>query len=138
MIDPGKCWRTMLVVLVSGLCACGDNGSGQGGGKDADTANNLPLTARVTVFDQTAFPAVVVIGVGGTVTWENRSLDKHHMVNGNPGEDDVGTLFDSNVILESPGFVPSREFSVTFDGAAEVPYFCVDHPMLIHGVIKVQ
>jgi len=79
-------------------------------------------------------PAEVVIDVGGEVTWINVDAgvsNFHTATSGQPGDDDAGAMFDSD-LLQQDG-----KFTYKFEEAGTFNYFCMVHPWMV-GVVTVQ
>ena len=83
--------------------------------------------------DNTCFtPYTIEISVGDTVTWTNPDTAAHTVVSGVDFTDpDLGSLFDSGLIL------PSNSFSHQFDEAGTFPYTCKVHPHM-KGIVQVS
>lgn len=79
-------------------------------------------------------PAHAIIGVGGTVTWEDVDTAAHTVTSGSsPWLDDTGGpsgMFDSSLIY------PGASFSYTFEEAGSYDYFCMVHPWMT-GIVEV-
>jgi len=73
-------------------------------------------------------PNTVTIGVGETVTWENTDTAAHTATSGGGGDGPSG-IFDSSLIMAG------GSYSVTFDEAGTIPYFCMVHPWMEGTVI---
>jgi len=79
-------------------------------------------------------PAEVVIDVGGEVTWINVDAgvsNFHTATSGQPGDDDAGAMFNSD-LLQQDG-----KFTYKFEEAGTFNYFCMVHPWMV-GVVTVQ
>lgn len=77
--------------------------------------------------------ANIIIKVGTTVTWENKSAAPHTVVEGSPTN--VGHTFGSltqQLAANSPD-----KYTFTFTKAGEYPFFCSIHPAMV-GWITVQ
>jgi plastocyanin/mono/diheme cytochrome c family protein len=103
-----------------------DNGSNSSGfgwfAVGANAANNT-----------SADNANIIIKVGTTVTWMNKSTAPHTVVSGTPAA--PTTAFGSLTKIISPN---SPDFySFTFTKAGEYPFFCSIHPAML-GWIKVK
>jgi len=96
-----------------------------------------PSNARVDVSADVLTPETVRVKLGGTVKWINMDTQAHHLVSGTDHDTSVGLVFDSDVLIGSPGFQPFREFSVTFTAAGDVPYFCSTHPGTLVGIVHI-
>ena len=79
-------------------------------------------------------PAHAIIGVGGTVTWDDVDTAAHTVTSGSsPWLDDTGGpsgMFDSSLIY------PGASFSYTFEEAGSYDYFCMVHPWMT-GIVEV-
>ena len=76
-------------------------------------------------------PGTVTVDVGSVITMSNPDTAAHTFTSGTPGGDDVGTMFDSSLVMAG------GSYQYTPDAAGEVPYFCMVHPWMT-GVIVVQ
>ena len=79
-------------------------------------------------------PAHLIIGVGGTVTWDDVDTASHTVTSGtSPLLDDAGGpsgMFDSGLIY------PGSSFSYTFEEAGSYDYYCIVHPWMT-GMVEV-
>jgi plastocyanin len=127
---------------VLGACllfaACSSSSKGQAPADAGIDGPPAPATASVSIETLLTVPFEVRIRAGGTVTFTNMDSVKHQLVDGNVGDAEVGTLFDSDQILAPNGFVPFSQFEVSFVEAGVVPYFCTEHPETTTGRIIVQ
>lgn len=103
-----------------------------------DAPPSAPEHARVDVESMLLLPDEVRVRAGGTVSWTNMDSVSHRLVDGSPGDAEIGTLFDSDIILAPNGFVPFSQFEVTFPTPGEIPYFCPEHPEITVGRVIVQ
>ena len=71
-------------------------------------------------------PEEVSISVGDTVTWRNDDVEFHTVT------PEVSEAFEEGT-LSGQG----ATFSITFNTAGEVPYFCQIHPSMT-GTVKVE
>ena len=76
-------------------------------------------------------PKEISVDIDTTVVWTNMDTAGHTVTSGNPGDADVGSLFDSNFPLLKTG----ETFEYTFDTAGEYAYFCQVHPWMVGKVI---
>ena len=67
-------------------------------------------------------PQEITIGVGESVTWNNRDIVPHTATSGNPGDDELGSIFRSARLFQG------ETFAHTFNEAGEFVYFCEVHP----------
>lgn len=77
-------------------------------------------------------PAEAIIDVGGEVTWINTDggvSNFHTATSGQPGDDDAGAMFNSD-LLQQDG-----EFTYKFEEAGTFHYFCQIHPWMVGSVI---
>ncbi len=89
--------------------------SGCGGGGDPG-ANEVFMQA--IAFN----PMEITIQVGESVTWTNQDIVPHTATSGNPGDADLGSIFQSALLFQG------QTFTKTFDAAGEFVYFCEVHP----------
>ena len=90
--------------------------SGCGGGGEDSAANEVFM--RSIAFD----PMKITIQVGESVTWTNQDLVPHTVTSGNPGDADLGSIFQSALLSQG------GTFTHTFNDAGEFVYFCETHP----------
>ena len=79
-------------------------------------------------------PAEAIIDVGGEVTWINADAgvsNFHTATSGQPGDNDAGALFNSDLLQQN------GKFSHKFEEAGTFNYFCMVHPWMV-GVVTVQ
>ncbi len=74
-------------------------------------------------------PAHAIIGVGGTVTWDDVDTAAHTVTSGTPADGSSG-MFDSSLIMAG------ASFSYTFEEAGSYDYFCMVHPWMT-GIVEV-
>ena len=74
-------------------------------------------------------PAHVIIGVGGTVTWDDVDTAAHTASSGTPADGPSG-MFDSSLIMAG------ASFSHTFEEAGSYDYWCIVHPWMT-GIVEV-
>ncbi len=67
-------------------------------------------------------PMEITIQAGESVTWTNQDLVPHTATSGNPGDADLGSIFQSALLSQG------GTFSHTFNDAGEFVYFCEVHP----------
>ncbi len=67
-------------------------------------------------------PMEITIQVGESVTWTNQDIVPHTATSGNPGDEDLGSIF------RSPTLFQGGTFTHTFNDAGEFVYFCEVHP----------
>ena len=73
-------------------------------------------------------PAEITIGVGESVTWTNMDfVIPHTATSGNPGEEDLGSVFRSVRLFQG------ETFTHTFNEAGEFIYFCEVHPVMMRN-----
>ena len=70
-------------------------------------------------------PPEITINVGETVTWTNMDIVPHTATSGNPGDADLGSVF------QSARLGINDSFTHTFDEAGEFIYFCEVHPVMM-------
>lgn len=105
MVFLGTCG----VVMLGGCPAVGDPGDNQ-------------VFMRAIAFD----PPEITITAGESVTWTNKDLIiPHTATSGNPGDADLGSVFQS-VLLST-----DQTFTHTFETAGEFVYFCEVHPVMM-------
>lgn len=73
---------------------------------------------RAIAFD----PPEITIAAGESVTWTNMDIVPHTATSGNPGDENLGSVFRSELLSLN------RTFSHTFDEPGEFIYFCEVHP----------
>ncbi len=76
---------------------------------------------RAIAFD----PAEITINAGETVTWTNMDFVPHTATSGNPGDADLGAVFQSANLFQG------GTFAHTFDEPGEFVYFCERHPAIM-------
>lgn len=81
--------------------------------------------------DDSYSPEPIEINVGQTVTWYNGDTISHTVTSGQDGEEDEGSLFDSDAII------PNQFYSVTFNEPGDFDYYCIYHPSMV-GEVKVE
>lgn len=74
-------------------------------------------------------PSVLHVSPGTTVEWKNADQVSHTVTNGNPSDNQTGTIFDSGLIA------PGKDFTFTFKDAGTYNYFCQVHPWMMGEVI---
>jgi uncharacterized protein YjbI with pentapeptide repeats/plastocyanin len=74
-------------------------------------------------------PAHAIIGVGGTVTWDDVDTAAHTVTSGTPADGPSG-MFDSSLIMAG------ASFSYTFEEAGSYDYWCIVHPWMT-GIVEV-
>lgn len=92
--------------------------SGCGGGGDP-AANEVFMQA--IAFN----PMEITIQVGESVTWTNQDIVPHTATSGNPGDADLGSIFQSALLLQG------GTFTHTFNDAGEFIYYCEVHPVMM-------
>ena len=70
-------------------------------------------------------PAELTITVGESVTWNNRDIVPHTATSGNPGEENLGSIFRSALLGQG------ETFTHTFNEPGEFVYFCEVHPLMM-------
>ena len=127
MIHP---WMIGGVVIVQE-----ETGASSTGDIEETSTVRLPLEASVPGCEATLegcfVPRVVIIDVGGEVSWVNEDVMPHTATSGSPSSGPDG-VFDSVFIM------PETSFSFTFEEAGTYPYFCMIHPWMSGGVVIVQ
>ena len=114
--NPSVFGFVMVVgVAVSMLAIVGCPAGGEPG------ANEVFI--RAIAFD----PPEITIQVGETVTWNNRDIVPHTATSGNPGDQDMGAIFRSVILLQGD------TFTHTFNEAGEFIYFCEVHPVMMRN-----
>ncbi len=89
---------------------------------EAPGANEVFI--RSIAFD----PAEITISLGESVTWTNLDfIIPHTATSGNPGDDDLGSVFRS--VLLSQG----ETFKHTLKESGEFIYFCEVHPVIMRN-----
>ena len=102
---------TAGTLLVVGCPAGGEPGSNE-------------VFMRSLAFD----PAEITIGVGESVTWTNKDfLIPHTATSGNPGDEDLGSVFGSRSLFQG------ETFTHTFNETGEFIYFCKVHPVMMRN-----
>jgi len=81
--------------------------------------------------DNSYSPNPIEINVDQTVTWYNGDTISHTVTSGQDGDEDEGSLFDSDAII------PNQHYSVTFNEPGKYYYYCVYHPSVV-GEVKVE
>ena len=103
------------LVLTAFLVAGGVAIKGCGGGGDPG--------ANEVFMQSIAFnPMEITIQAGESVTWTNQDIVPHTATSGNPGDDDLDSIFRSAVLSQG------GTFTHTFEDAGEFVYFCEVHP----------
>ena len=102
--------------LVTGGVAI--QGCGDGGGGGGDPGSN-EVFMQAIAFN----PMEITIQAGESVTWTNQDIDLHTVTSGNPGDGDLGAIFDSDLLSQG------GTFTHTFNDAGEFVYFCETHPV---------
>ncbi len=67
-------------------------------------------------------PPEITINAGESVTWTNMDIVPHTATSGSPGDDDLGSIFQSSRLPNG------GTFTHTFDEPGEFIYFCEEHP----------
>lgn len=76
---------------------------------------------RAIAFD----PQEITINAGESVTWTNMDLVPHTATSGNPGDDDLGSVFRSGLLFGG------QSFTHTFEEPGEFIYHCEVHPVMM-------
>jgi len=77
-------------------------------------------------------PYDAIVDVGGEVTWINADAQPHTVTSGEDlTADDVGSVFDSSIMMKD------ATFSFVFEESGSFPYFCQVHPWM-KGIVTVQ
>ena len=63
-----------------------------------------------------------------TIIWGNEDTAAHTVTSGKPGEDQMGTVFESGL------FTPGKTWSHTFSEPGYYPYFCSVHPWMVGAI----
>ncbi len=103
------------LVLATSLVAGGVAINGCGGGGDPGP-NEVFMQA--IAFN----PMEITIQAGESVTWTNQDIVPHTATSGNPGDENLGSIFRSARLSQG------GTFTHTFDDAGEFVYFCEVHP----------
>jgi plastocyanin len=85
------------------------------------------VAAQVSIHDFSFDPATVTVAQGGTVTWTNNQSSVH-TVTSNQGFWDSGDL----------SFGDTYSQSAAFRNAGSYGYFCMHHPTLMKGTVRVR
>ena len=72
-------------------------------------------------------PAEITIGVGESVTWTNMDFIPHTATSGNPGDEDLGSVFRSARLSQE------ETFTHMFNEAGEFIYYCEVHPVMMRN-----
>ena len=104
-----------MSAAIGTLATTGCFGVGSDAGGSEPAANEVFM--RAIAFD----PAEITIQVGESVTWTNRDILPHTATSGNPGDEDLGTVFRSTLLFQG------GTFTHTFNEAGEFIYFCEVH-----------
>ncbi len=70
-------------------------------------------------------PPEITINVGESVIWTNMDFVPHTATSGNPGDDDLGSIF------RSARLSTGQTFTHPFDEPGEFIYFCEVHPNIM-------
>lgn len=70
-------------------------------------------------------PPEITINAGESVTWTNMDILPHTATSGNPGDADLGSVF------QSARLGINDSFTHTFDEPGEFIYFCEVHPVMM-------
>ncbi len=92
-----------------------------GGCPSGEPAGSNEVFMRAIAFD----PPEITISAGESVTWTNKDVVPHTATSGNPGDDDLGSLFQSSLL----GL--GQTFTHTFNEPGEFIYFCEVHPVMM-------
>lgn len=92
-----------------------------GGCPSGDPPGPNEVFMRAIAFD----PSEITISAGESVTWTNKDVVPHTATSGNPGDEDLGSLFRSSLL--SLG----QTFTHTFNEPGEFIYFCEVHPVMM-------
>ncbi|KAA2282981.1 MAG: PQQ-dependent sugar dehydrogenase [Candidatus Nitrosocosmicus sp.] len=98
---------------------------------DSVQGNSVNVVIRGINGGNSYSPNPIEIQAGQTVTWYNGDTISHTVTSGQDGDDDEGSLFDSDAII------PNQHYSATFDEPGEYDYYCVYHPSMV-GEVKVE
>lgn len=88
-------------------------------------AGGEPGPNEVFMRDIAFDPVQITIRAGESVTWNNRDILPHTATSGNPGDEDLGSVFRSELLLQG------QTFSHTFNEPGEFVYFCEVHPVMM-------
>ena len=103
----------LILVAVGGIAITGCPAGGDAGPNE--------VFMRAIAFD----PMEITIQVDESVTWTNQDIVSHTATSGNPGDDDLGSIFRSALLLQGD------TFTHTFNEAGEFVYFCETHPVMM-------
>ena len=123
--------RAVVVAALALVAACGGSTNPYGGGSGGGGGGGQPAANQVFMQNTAFNPPTRTVAVGTTVTWMNQD-GFTHTVTYSSG---AGPAFDSGSI--SGG----GNFSVTFNTAGTVQYYCKIHGAPgsgMHGTIVVQ
>jgi glucose/arabinose dehydrogenase/plastocyanin len=81
--------------------------------------------------DDSYSPNPIEIEEGQTVTWYNGDSISHTVTSGQDGDEDEGSIFDSDAII------PNQSYSLTFDIPGDFDYYCIYHPTMV-GEVRVN
>jgi len=112
---------SLIAVAPSAFAAHGEGGM-------SATVENAAGSSTPGCEPDCFIPSIVVITVGGTVTWENTDTAAHTSSSGTPADGPDG-VFDSSLIMAG------GNYSHTFDTAGTYVYFCMVHPWMEGTVI---
>lgn len=127
-------WTLWAGCLLVGVAAAGcATGAGGGGGGNPPPDEGV---TEVSIQNIAFSPKEVTIRRGETVRWTNLEGNPipHTVTSGNPGEEDVGALFDQELNPDS------QPFSRTFNEVGEFTYFCrihSDDPDMVGATVTV-
>jgi len=123
---------TTSPIPVSGVPHRFEGSQGEGGNAGDDAGDGSPRqvegTASVAAVDDEFRPTRLTVTVGSTVVWTNQGQNPH-------------TVTASDRAFDSGTLESGQTFSVTFQEAGEVPYYCQIHGEPgsgMRGVIVVQ
>lgn len=128
-------WVAIPIVASLVMAACGGGGGGAGGGDGGPDLGTAVETNAVSIVEGRLFePASIVVAVGTTVTWSNKTKAGHTITSGVPGQ--RTNVFNRTM---SPGRTDSvPEYSFTFDKAGIYTYFCEFHSTTMRGQVEVK
>jgi plastocyanin len=119
----------------------GTNISNITGVSDYTSANNaigVSIVSGASALTNTAYsPDPIQINTGQTVVWTNDDSTFHTVTSGQPGQSNVGKLFDSGLAGPTSMSGNGKTFELTFVIAGEYPYYCILHPGMIGMVIVI-
>ena len=101
-------------------------------------AIGVSIVPGASALTNTAYsPDPIQINTGQTVLWTNDDSTFHTVTSGQPGQSNVGKLFDSGLTGPTSMSGNGKIFELTFVIAGEYPYYCILHPGMIGMVIVI-